>query len=327
MIGTRPAELKNRLCGSILSLLVCPLSLSLATTAVAQEAELLQTTSAETVLSIAAGTPAAVEPAWQLDPPKILGVEFRGLANFDSAGINAHSALVIGTGNAAFAAVTAVSFLINAAVINGARESQKSRVQLEADKILLPYGSILANYRSRDLYAKALLQTRNMAPKSMSGKAGKVSASPVFSMTQDQKALVLDSVIEVREQEFPALANTSTIRVVGRPKEGGDLTAYWTAQEGSALRSESESLLAEALEIALKFGNPSFVANPAPAMKTLRFMQGDVERVERAEVLNQACSRTVFRTLRGSLMSVPTLRPDSGCAQQPVTAAVSSAPD
>jgi hypothetical protein len=320
-------KLTNRSNRGLWSLLLCPLSLSLATIAIAQNAEPTQTTLAALVLSIAADTPAPVEPVWQLAAPKTPGVEFRGLASFDYAGVNAQTALIVGSGNAALAAVTAVSFLINAAVINHARESQKNSVQLEADKILLPYESILTDYRSSDLYAQAWTQTRNIVPRTMSGKAWQVSASPVFSMTQDQKAIVLDTIVEVRNPDLATPAYTSTIRVVGSPQEDGDLTAYWTAQHGQALRSASESLLAEALGIALKFAAQNPIASHASPAKTLRFMQGGIERVERAEVLLQGCSRTVFRTLRGALMAVPTLHPDSACATPPTMTAVSAAYD
>ncbi len=51
-------------------------------------------------------------------------------------------------------------------------------------------------------------------------------------------------------------------------------------------------------------------------MRTHRYLQGSVERSERARMVAGDCARAVLRTLRGSLLSVP-LRPpeDASCTR------------
>jgi hypothetical protein len=39
--------------------------------------------------------------------------------------------------------------------------------------------------------------------------------------------------------------------------------------------------------------------------RTVRYQEGGAEKIERAQVLEQQCGRTVLRTLRGWLLSVP----------------------
>lgn len=259
----------------------------------------------------------AAAASWSLVAPSSERVEFRGLASFDYAGINSGTALFVGAGNPVFAAVTAASFIVNAAVINHSREAQKTSVQMEADKVLLPYQTSIAAYRSQDLYIRAAMQSR--AHDTRTATPWQATATPVFSMTQDQKAIVLDSLVEVRAPGSGTPAFASPIRVVGAPASTDDAVTYWTAADGEALRATSESLLAESLRVALLFADTGMPA-PTPGARSVRFMQGSTERVERAEVLQEDCGRTLLRTLRGNLMSVPTIRPAEHCPATAPTA-------
>ena len=51
------------------------------------------------------------------------------------------------------------------------------------------------------------------------------------------------------------------------------------------------------------------------APRTHRYLQGSVERAERAQRLAGDCARAVLRTLRGALMSVPLRPPDDGACE------------
>lgn len=294
---------------------------AVAAAATAQEAEATAPTPPVPALTEPA---APAGPAWILAAPSAERVDFRGLASFDGAGVDTKAALFVGAGHPVFAAVTALSFAINAVAIDHAREAQKTSVQLEADKILLPYETILAAYRSSDLHAEAVRQAKAVPLKTPNTRAWQVAARPVFSMTQDQRAIVLDTVVEVRAPDSTTPAFASAIRVVGAPHDRADLSAFWSAEQGRALRGDSEALFAEALRLAVQSANANANEVSALGAKSLRFMQGGIERVERGELLAQDCSRTVFRSLRGALMSVPTLRPDAACGQPPPAAVAQS---
>lgn len=286
-----------------------------------------------TLLAVGTSTPTAAQdaaplatPAWTLAAPASDKVEFRGLASFDQAGVDHKSALMVGVGNSALLAATAVSFALNAAFIGSARESQKNSLQVEANKVLAPYQAVLADWRSSDLFARALARAQKAAVPPAATRAWQFAATPVFSMTQDQKAIVLDSLIEVRAAGASAPLFAAPLRVVAAPIDDADPAAHWNAQQGQALRSTSEELLAQALQLAVVFADPA--APPAPGLgaKSMRFMQGATEHVERGEVVSQDCARTVFRTLRGSLMSVPVHRPDPACIAAPAMTTASATP-
>jgi hypothetical protein len=135
---------------------------------------------------------------------------------------------------------------------------------------------------------------------------------PVFSMSQDQRALVLDNLVAVydaADAKTPRYRNT--VRVVSVPSGAEDPAAGWSANEGEALRSQTSALLAESLAVALR---DMAGASAAAAQKTWRYPEGGTERMERAVLLSEACERRVLKNLRGWLLSVPKADPDrSAC--------------
>ena len=125
-------------------------------------------------------------------------------------------------------------------------------------------------------------------------------------MTQDQRALVLDNVISVYQPgEMAKPLYQTTIRVVSQPRTEQDVEAVWKDNAGAALKAESTSLLAHSLTLALHEAGKPAADEGAPTFRTVRYREGEVEKMERAHVVSQACDRQVIKTLRGWLMSVP----------------------
>ncbi|TYQ03571.1 UNVERIFIED_ORG: hypothetical protein JN05_05142 [Zoogloea ramigera] len=265
----------------------------------------------------------ALPATWSLRLPPQQAVAFRGLANFDKSGKGASGTTYMMPGIAGLAAAVAAHSL----VINRDLEQQKSAIELAADKVLLPYRPVLDAMRHDTLMAQALARVAPdsaallLAFQDQDQQGWLVESTPLFAMTQDQSALVLDNAIAVyapgaRQQA----AYRNTVRVVSRASTHADLETYWNAAQGRQLQDASAALLALSLEIALRQAHGGAAAPADRAgFRTVRYHEGRKEVAERAQVLSEQCGRALISNLRGWLMSVPL--PQSGadpaCAEVP----------
>jgi len=259
---------------------------------------------------------AAANPAWSLRLPKDDAVSYRGVVNFDSAG--SHGAAMM------YPAPSAAGFLVavitHGVIVESQKSAQKQAMHEAADKVLAPYRSMLDGFKHRELMQKALEKAgwgsarKLIGPSEPKGAEWVVESQPAYFMTQDQRALVLDNSVTVhRPGDSVAAGYQTTVRVVSQPRAGQDLQALWTDRDGAALKDESASLLAHSLELALREAN-GFAAAGAPVFKTVRYPEGEAEKMERAQLVVQRCDRQVVRTLRGWLMSVPSEANGDGAA-------------
>jgi hypothetical protein len=276
------------------------------------------------VLSLATSSPAragdaapppplrAIGPqeAWSLRLPEADKPVFQGVVNFDSAGNS--------TGNAfMYPAPGLVGLLVavaaHAAIESSTQRNQRSQIQLQADQVLLPYQPVLESLSYRELAQKALERTAHGGEKqvadfaSQRGAGWLVESNAVFSMTQDAAAIMLDHVLVIRAPDdvSSTAGKPRFVRVVSIPAPSGTVaTERWTANQGEALKQQSIQLLAESLDVAL---GPLAAASAEAERpyKTIRYPLGNVEAMERAQVLKESCDRLVIKTLRGDLMSVP----------------------
>ena len=264
------------------------------------------------------------DSSWSLRLPKDDKVIYRGVVSFDEAGV--------GNRQITYPAPNAVGLLAAVltygAIVGSMKDSQKDKLQEGADKVLLPYESVLASYKHQELMRRGLQKTLTGGSKKLvefSEKPGGdwfIESAPVFSITQDQTTIILDISISVYAPNAPsAAAYQNTVRVVSLAKDGADLASFWTAKDGEKLKEESASLLAESLDIILSemASGPSKEGNP---YKTVRYFEGTTEKMERGQLISERCGRVLIKTLRGGLMSVPARRgtataPASDCADVP----------
>ena len=135
-----------------------------------------------------------------------------------------------------------------------------------------------------------------------------VESDPVFLITQDQSAIILENSISIYAPDAPsAAAYQNTVKVVSEAKEGKDLAGFWTANQGEKLKQESASLLAQSLDIAMSEMAGSSSKDNSP-QKTFRYFEGHSEKMERGQLVSEQCNRVVIKTLRGGLISVPARR-------------------
>jgi hypothetical protein len=260
----------------------------------------------------AAPTPAVSSgPSWTLRLPKGDPVAFHGVLSMDQAGG--------GPGGMAYPAVGGVAGLLvgvltHSALSGAAQQAEKTRLREQADGVLSPYQADLSTFSHRELMQKALGLAQVGDKKTLlEADRGNpsdwvIDSEPVFYMTQDQAGLILENVVTIRKPGEPEDKHYhNTVRVVGEPASSADLKALWSEGQAAKLKLESEKLLAQSIDLALvDVGRPGGEAHPR---KTVRYLEGKTEKMERGEVLDDCCGRLVVRTLRGWVLSVPMQQP------------------
>lgn len=252
----------------------------------------------------------AGDSSWSLRLPQENKVLFRGVVSFDEAGA--------GNTQIAYPAPNAVGFLAavltHGAVVESQKKKQKDQLQEAADKVLSPYETVLSPYTHKELMQRGLEKTstggRNKLIEFSEKPDSKwlVESAPVFLITQDQSAIILENSIAIYAPDtLSNIVYQNTIRVVSETKEGKDLAGFWTANQGERLKEESAGLFAQSLDIAMSEMANASNSNDSP-QKTFRYLEGHTEKMERGQLISEQCNRVVIKTLRGGLISVPARR-------------------
>lgn len=252
--------------------------------------------------------PRIADPAtlhWAMQLPLSEKVVFRGVVNFDQAGVAPVSMM--------YPAPNAVGLLAgvltHALISKGSRESQKTHIETEANKVLEPYQPVIDAFRYTELAerSKAWTLSGTQMPVMQRGAGHPdtwvVVVTPVFSLTQDQTTLVLDNTVALfAPGESKRSSYVNTIRVIADAEADPDPIAHWTANGGELLKDQGGQLLGQSLDIA--FADAASPLTVAP-FRTIRYMEGNTERMERGQPITEQCDRILLRSLRGTLMSVP----------------------
>jgi hypothetical protein len=275
---------------------------------------------------IAGTKPAAGQAAmgrnWSLKLPKIDKVVFSGALDYDGASVDTNSMLYPAPNAAAFL----VSVVTHGLIVESQKDNQRKKAQEQADEVLEPYRLILDTFTFSQLAQPWLdgslpATGRKLVVDGESPEGGdwSIESVPVFLMAQNQKALILDNLVSIRAPN----ANEDTlqqtrIRVISHAEENPDPAAIWTADQGRKLKEVSAWLFSESMNIALNDASHN-AGNHDHPFKTIRYLEGGTNKMERAQVIDDRCDRLVIRTLRGSFMSVPVKPSLSGKGSSPET--------
>lgn len=252
-------------------------------------------------------------PAWTLQLPEEDKVIFNGVVNYDASGPNGSGMVYPGSNAGGFL----VGLLTHAIILESMKNRQKTAAQEAADKVLVPFTDIVQRFTYRELMQRAVEKIATPQPVQIIPHTDKtqsewlIQSVPIFSLTQDQTALVLDNLISISQPGMPSYVNT--VRVVSTPNEAPDAVQYWSGNQGEKLKAVSTGMVTESLQIALKGAAGSYNADNA-AYKTVRYFEGKTEKMERALLLSEQCHRGLIKTLRGWLMSIPVTRSESAPA-------------
>jgi hypothetical protein len=263
--------------------------------------------------------------------PKDRLVSFSGIVSFDAAGNRPGYMLY-----PAPDPISAVAGLVTHGVIVGfQRKHEKTQIREAANEVLAPYETVLERFTNADLMRRALdaleIEGSKVLISATDGAVPGVlvECQPVFFMTQDGRALVLENTIVVHRAAAKAAAKNATmVKVVGSPLPESDsnVEAYWMADEGDALQTVSVNLLRDSLVLALQdIYGPA--ASAAADFRTVRYREGGAEKMERARIIIESESRLVLRNLRGWILSVPIATPTrTPTARAAIESATANAP-
>lgn len=250
---------------------------------------------------------ATSERSWSLKLPDDGKVVFSGA--LDYAGGSAGSSFMPYPAPNAVAFVAAV--VTHGLIVDSQKNSQRKKAQEYADKVLDPYQSILGTVSYQQL---ARLWAEDLQPGARRKLVGTtdspgsddwlIEATPVFLMAQDRRTLTLDALISIRAPSATENAYQNRIRVISPAVGNEDPAGAWAAEEGKKLKEVSAWLLSESLNIAMRTAIDGSSNNDQP-FRTIRYLEGTAEKMERAQLVSEHCGRLVIKTLRGSLMSVP----------------------
>lgn len=262
--------------------------------------------------------PAVAQDVLWLKPPLAQEVSWRGMLSAEGTGVGGGPQLLY---PAPGVAGLLAAIFTHAAISQSVQSSQRKAEQEAADRVLEPYRDALRSWGSADLWdaavlaAPAALKLQRAEPAPAPNPRATLDVVPVFTLAQDEGVLVADVAIK-RSAAAGATATEVLVRVVSSPHDAADARSHWSADGSRRLKDAAARMLAHAIDLAER--HPASVASDAPA-RTHRYLQGGIERSERAQLLTGDCSRAVLRTLRGGLLSVPQ-RPQEGVAcDQPVT--------
>lgn len=261
---------------------------------------------------------AAQQPArLVLRPPALPDVAWRGMLPTEGGqvGIGPQIGLYPAVGAAGLLA----AIFTHAAINQGVQSAQQKQAQETADKVLDPYLPLLRAWPAKALWDAAIaqlpagttLKTAEDAPRTDADV--EVDALPSFALAQDEGVLIADVAVKLDARAAGAPPVERLVRVVSSPHDAADARAHWLADDARRLKAAAAAMLAHAVQLARQH-DPA-AATDAPA-RSHRYLQGGIERVERAQRLGGDCARAVLLTLRGGLLSVP-LKPadDTPCVR------------
>jgi len=258
------------------------------------------------VPAVKAAEPARPALPWSLSLPAGEKLDFHGQVNFDKAGQEPGTILYPAPGLASFV----VALVTHAAVVKGQMNEQRSEIEAEADRILVPFRKTLDAFSYAELAERAFPATSGVSwldstARPQSGLL--IASTPVFYMTQDQSALIVDNTVSVFQagREQPVYSNT--VRVVSRAVEVENEAIYWQRNGGQRLRETSAALFRESVEIAREHAQAP-AATAGAAEQTFHYLEGKEDASERAVPVSEHCGRVLVRNLHGWLMSIPLKR-------------------
>lgn len=267
----------------------------------------------------------SADAEWCLQPSTEPLVVFRGLEAADANSFG--GAPILYPAPSAAAALAAIA--THAAIVGGVRTKHAQEHAEAANKVLEPYHAVLGNFKTQELADRTLDGRisdgahRLACGASRSASTWIIESAPVFFMTQDQTALVLDNMVAMHPPGTPSTTvYRHPVRVVSAPLNAAPPAATWLADDGAKLKSESVALFAQSLDVALRVaaGDP---VRPDRPFRSFHYYEGAADMVERAQLASETCERLLLRTLRAAFLSVPTMRTDCGSeSQTPPAAAV-----
>jgi len=237
------------------------------------------------------------------------GVRFLGEYDNDSVGLD--SGNMVYPGDAGVAGFLA-AILTHAAISGSVKDNAYSKVQEEANKVLLPYSKYLQGFKNEELFSSIIGKINDKHKfriEKYDGSNNELSdfvlkSEPIFYMSQDQKELILKHAMTIHRVNQPDKIIYKNITEIASNRINNDnMFNFWIEQNN--LPIISADLYAESIDLLFFDMKNDFEKHQVQSQKTYRFMRGGKKSYERGTFVKSKCGYTVIRTLRGWLKSFP----------------------
>ena len=265
-------------------------------------------------------------PKWTVLLPAEDHLVFRGRIGLNQGDL--------GPGGAAYpgpALIFGLAILTHAIISQSRQDSLNKENEANANKVLQPYkeGISLLKYSEVMEQAVALAKQKDRITVAANGtvppnSTWRIESKPVFLMAQNERGLILDNTITLYGDNPDQAVFSGVVRVVSDSvSDTAELPGHWLADGNQELKAATTFMLSRSLQMALaRAGHlPNVVIEST--QKTVRYLEGGVERMERATVLHETCDRAEIVNLRGWFMSVPLARLEERQASHPLCKAAS----
>lgn len=262
-----------------------------------------------------AGAVAVSGVRWVLKLPEDSKVAFSGALDHGGASLDSHPMMYPAPNAAGFIAAVITHGLI----VESQKNSQRKKAQEYADSVLAPYRPLLDDMTYEQLARAWSERMQQEGGRKLIGPEERpatgewlIEAKPAFTMAQDRRTLRIEAAITIRSPDAAdSAASQYHILVISPAVVSENSVDAWTQGEGKALRETSAWLFAESLDIAMRAAIDSVDVADRP-FRTIRYLEGQTEKMERAQLISEHCGRAVIKTLRGALMSVQLKVPTPG---------------
>jgi hypothetical protein len=253
-----------------------------------------------------ASLPLAIGSGFDIKLPIDEAVVFHGRVSLDAAGGPGVQMLYPGIGGLGglLAGIATHGVLVEAG-----KENEKARIQRDADKVIDPYRGAINSFTFRQLAERAIQKDAikgfgRLINTTETGIGFVIKSEPVFLLTADRRALVLENTVSVFSPNSPTEALYQNIfKVVSDPRNSEDMETYWGKDGARELKGVSQALFSRSLNLAV--ATIEGLDRISETEKTIRFYEGGSKQIERGRVIDQACGRLVALNLRGWIISVP----------------------
>jgi hypothetical protein len=264
--------------------------------------------------SAAAGTPEGAAPltlgALCLRQPKQELVQFSGALTYGLPGRGPAPMLYQG------GAIGLLAGVITQGVLERhIQNKEKQGMRDAADRVLEPYRAVLLDFTNAELMRQALEALETDGSKTLlkftdpPGAGLQIESVPAYYMTQDARSIVLENTLMIRSAGANPKAAplfNSVVKIVAAPRTPvppGEQDS-WISNQGEELRALAIDELRESLNLAL-----AEVAHGsdrvAREFRNVHYVEGNVPKMEHAQVIADLPDHIVLKTLRGWVMSVP----------------------
>jgi hypothetical protein len=196
--------------------------------------------------------------------------------------------------------------LTHGVLLQLSRSKQQNARRQDADKVVAPYLPLIAAWSQTALMAE--VEQRLASSHSRLPKGSHVEMAAVFYLSPDERSLTLHNVVSVSTAGGPATSRV--VRVLGVPITATNPREHWSSNSAEALRVEAIQMLAHSADVW------RYQADPVSREQTHRYQLGTEDLMERGRWLGRSCDRIYIETLRGWVLSAPTV-PDSAAACVP----------